>query len=179
MKIILDAGHGGDDFGAVASDVKEKDLNLAICKKLGILLRGAGYDILMTRNSDDFVSLHERAKKCNDSNANLMISIHCNAATNTEAKGAETIYYPTSKNGKKCAVEILENIEDITGCKHRSAYADRRGLYLLRATKCPAIIVETGFLSSSIELKMLQNMLYQWKVAIGIYEGIKEIRNGL
>ena len=174
MRIYLDAGHGGNsDVGAINGKIKEKDLNLQIANKLEILLRGSGNTVMMSRKTDKQKSLHNRAYECNHYEYDLLVSIHCNSVKNKLVDDAETIYFPGSKKGKKLAESIIKSIEYFTLEAHRRAKPDDRGLYVLRATKCPAVIVEAGFMSNELECMELQTLSYQWTLAIAIFEGIK------
>jgi len=95
-KIVLDAGHGGKDPGAVGrSGLREKDVNLDIVKRLKRRLEAEGFEVVLTRNSDVFVSLGQRSRIANRSGADLFISIHCNANRSKYVRGFE-VYYLTS-----------------------------------------------------------------------------------
>ncbi len=172
MKVYIDVGHGGRIPGAISKGILEKDLNLDIATKLNTLLLGKGYDVKINRLRDMEISLHERAKQCNRSNCDLFISIHNNAFDLESVKGAETIYFPTSKNGKIIAETILDNIKDMTQGDHRTAKPDDRGLFVLRGTRCPAVVVECGFMTNPDELLMLTCDTYQWIIAIAIMKGV-------
>lgn len=96
-KVVVDAGHGGHDPGAIGrSGLREKDVNLDIAKRLTALLRANGIEVLMTRVSDEFISLEERAKFTNKSRADLFISVHSNSAASSRLNGFE-VYYITDK----------------------------------------------------------------------------------
>ena len=93
--VVIDAGHGGKDPGAVSANknIREKDINLKVALMVGETIKKQHPDIniLYTRDKDTFVGLNDRARMANQANADLFISIHCNAATNRSAKGAETL----------------------------------------------------------------------------------------
>jgi len=172
MKILIDVGHGGKDSGAVSKDVLEKDLNLQIAKKLYTILLGKGFDVDINRTKDVEIPLQQRVRECNVGNYDLFLSIHCNAFSNPKVKGVETVYFPTSRNGKIIANSIITNIKEMTQKNHRSAKRDDRGLFVLRSTKCPAVIVECGFITNNGELLMLGCETYQWIMAISIMKGV-------
>src|SRR6478736_9575861 len=91
FKVTLDAGHGGKDTGAKYFDNKEKDLTLAVTLKVGKLLEQTpNVDLIYTRKTDEFIELRERAKIANRANANLFVSIHCNANRSPTGNGRET-----------------------------------------------------------------------------------------
>ncbi len=109
--VVIDAGHGGHDPGAVNGNVKEKDITLSVAKLLGSKIE-ANYPnvkVIYTRSSDKFVKLHERANIANKNNADLFISIHVNSAANRSAKGHETFVMGPSMNENNMEVCQLEN----------------------------------------------------------------------
>ena len=110
-RIVVDAGHGGKDPGAVGPNgVREKDVNLAIARKLaGKLRETLACDVVLTRDSDIYLPLEERTAIANKVGADLFISIHANAATNRQAFGVETYYLNFSKNDRAAAVAAREN----------------------------------------------------------------------
>ncbi len=109
--VVIDAGHGGSDPGALGKRAKEKDLNLAVALKLGQLISDNYKDVkvVYTRKSDVAVDLYKRAKIANDNHADLFISIHCNAATNKAAQGVETFVMGLHKSEASLAVAKKEN----------------------------------------------------------------------
>ncbi len=112
LTIVLDPGHGGKDPGAVGRKNKtnEKDVNLAVAKKLKALLeKELGVTVLLTRNEDRFVSLQDRTKFANERKADLFVSLHTNSSTASQSKGLETYYLSTAKNSDARAVEAIEN----------------------------------------------------------------------
>jgi N-acetylmuramoyl-L-alanine amidase len=109
--VVIDAGHGGKDPGAVAGKVQEKDITLAIAKKLGSKINKAFPDVkvIYTRDTDVFIELHRRASIANKNHADLFISIHCNAAKNTDASGTETWVMGLQKSKDNLEIVKLEN----------------------------------------------------------------------
>ena len=110
--IVIDAGHGGKDSGALGSITTEKAVNLAVAKKLGAYIEENLHDVkvVYTRNTDKFVELSERAAIANRNNADVFISIHCNSTEGTTtANGAETFVMGESKNDKNLEVAKKEN----------------------------------------------------------------------
>lgn len=92
-KIFIDAGHGGKDSGATNGNYFEKDIALKIALKLNEMLELKGFKTQLSRTTDVFVELNERAKKANQFNADIFVSIHLNSATNSSANGIETLVY--------------------------------------------------------------------------------------
>jgi len=110
FKVTLDAGHGAHDFGAVYTGHIEKNINLGITLKVGkILERNSSIDVIYTRKSDVFIDLIERANIANRADANIFVSIHCNANKNTAADGTETYVMGMSKNASNLEAAKREN----------------------------------------------------------------------
>ena len=109
--IIIDPGHGGRDAGAIGRRVrlKEKDLNLAIAKKLRTALEEHGIRVIMTRDSDIFIPLEERVRIANSSGADLFVSIHINASRSRSMNGFECYYLSEATNDNARALEAFEN----------------------------------------------------------------------
>lgn len=152
MKVFINAGHGGNDPGAVSKNgTKEKDINLQISALLAQRLIALGYDVEFFRQKK---SLTEVAYTENSSDSDLFISIHCNSATNPTANGVEVLYYPTSVKGKKYAQLVQEELVKSTKLKNRGI-KPRTDLNVLKKTFAPAMIVELAFLSNINEEKLL------------------------
>jgi N-acetylmuramoyl-L-alanine amidase len=110
FKVALDAGHGDHDFGAVYNGHIEKNINLAITLKVGkILERNSSIEVIYTRKNDIFIDLIERANIANRADANIFVSIHCNANKNTAADGTETYVMGMSKNASNLEAAKREN----------------------------------------------------------------------
>lgn len=110
FKVVLDAGHGGKDFGANYYGFIEKNIALNVALKVGkILEKNPDVQVIYTRKTDVFVELMERAKIANRANANLFLSIHCNAAPKGEAQGTETFVMGLTKNASNLEVAKKEN----------------------------------------------------------------------
>lgn len=170
--ICIDPGHGGRDPGAVGpSGLQEKDVNLAIAQEVIKLLNGSVSTILSTRGGDADISLQERANFANKNNADVFVSVHCNAATNPAVHGLEAFYFPESGAGKRLAEAILDRLVLETGLDNRGVKAAR--FAVLRLTDMPAALVECGFLSNPTEKALLETVEFQKKCARGIADGIK------
>ena len=109
--VVIDAGHGGKDPGALGKSCKEKDINLAVALKLGAYIEEnmPSVKVIYTRKKDVFVELNERAAIANRNDADVFISIHCNSAGNTSVNGAETFVMGESKNEANLNVAKAEN----------------------------------------------------------------------
>jgi len=107
--IMIDAGHGGKDPGAVANGVQEKNVNLRMSKLLGRMLQDQGFDVHYTRTTDKFIPLEERTAMANAKNADLFISLHCNAYKDAGAKGLEVYYLNLATDAQAVRVAAREN----------------------------------------------------------------------
>ena len=181
LTIVVDPGHGGARPGAVypnaeGVDIIERDLTLAISLKLRDRLLEAGYNVVMTRETDIDVDLYERAEIANAVNADLFVSVHCNASgTVPTYQGIYTYYFPDSKRGEKLARTIQPPLCALTGAIDRGV--SKANFVVLRETEMCAVLVETGFMSNVEELTRLCDPEYLEKVAWGIAEGVIQYLN--
>lgn len=184
--IVIDAGHGGFDPGKVGiSGVLEKDINLQIALKLRDYLEQSGAYVIMTRTEDvdldgddnkkiKKADMVNRTNKANDNEADIMVSIHQNAFSQSNVKGGQVFYHESSEEGKKLANHIQKAIKDYAD-KDNNRLAKHNGdYYVLRVTNSPSVIVECGFLTNSEEESKLMTDQYQEKIAWAIYIGIVE-----
>lgn len=158
MIVVIDAGHGGEDPGNLHQTKgfeDEKDLNLAMAMKLGgyiDMFLGHKIEVVYTRTEDVFVSLEDRVKIANDLNADYFISVHCNAAENKATRGTEThIHLVESLASSKIANKIEDQFKNRAARESRGVKLknDRLyNLYVLKETKMPAVLVETGFMTN-------------------------------
>lgn len=191
ITIILDAGHGGEDGGAVANGIIEKDINLSITKKLGALLKSAGFSVKYTRTSDTMLNaegatlrerkisdMKNRLSMFNGSEKNVVISIHQNKFTQEAYSGTQVFYSPNNENSAKLSEAIRENIVALLqpDNKRETKKADR-GIYLLYNADTPAILVECGFISNAQEAHKLKDNDYQNKIAFAVFSGLLEYYN--
>lgn len=169
MKIFINAGHGGNDPGAVSKNKnKERDITRNVCSLLACKLIQNGYNVEYFQQEKSFT---EVSKAENTSNSDLFVSIHCNSAANEKAEGVEVLYYPTSAKAKKCAQQVQSELVNITKLKDRGIKA-RADLHVLKRTKAVAILVELAFLSNEKEEKFLIEKPEMF--VDGIYNGISK-----
>lgn len=110
FKVVLDAGHGGKDPGAVGNGVQEKDITLSLALKVGkILEQYKDIDVVFTRKTDVFITLNERPKIANRAKADVFISIHCNSTANPNPFGTETFVFGLTNNKSNLEVAKKEN----------------------------------------------------------------------
>ena len=180
IKIYIDQGHNpsGYNTGAEGNGYYEQDITYEIGRRLYNLLltnpeftprlsRPTPETILGTNNSS---SLVERVRQANSWPADIFISLHNNAATNPNATGNEALVYgPSATVANDLAARILEQLTLTTGLRNRGI-VDRHGLYVLKETSMPAVLVEMGFITNSYDADLLANSPYLF--ATGIYRGI-------
>lgn len=173
MRIVIDPGHGGIDPGAIGEGLRESDVALAISFFLRDELVDGGHDVLMTRDTDVFIPISERCRLANTWKADLFVSIHCNAASNPQAHGAELLIYPGSVRGRDLAGHIWKPLCDIPGLRDRGI-KPRGDLGVLRGTSMPAVLVETAFISNGADRRRyLDRDVGRKKIAKAIALGIE------
>lgn len=169
--IIVDAGHGGSDPGAVNGGLYEKAATLAVGRMLQEELKTRGFDVKMTRDVDKDLSLAERCRIANALPAALFVSIHCNSSNNRDAIGIETYHATTcSETAKRCAANVQTSLIAETEARDRGVKS--AAYYVLKNTKAPAILVEVGFISNQEEKLLLFKSSYQRKLAKAIADGV-------
>jgi N-acetylmuramoyl-L-alanine amidase len=167
--VVIDAGHGGFDRGGIPSQrIAEKTMTLDVALRLRKKLLEAGYRVVMTRDSDFFVTLPGRVSIANSNQNAIFICIHFNSATRTEANGIETYYY--RRDAMALAANIHRNV--IAGAPSENRGIRRRGYYVLRKTNIPAVLVECGFLTNPAEGQLALTPAYRDKLAEEITRGI-------
>ena len=174
--IVIDPGHGGSETGATRvynnTTYYEKDLNLSIALNLKEYLESKGAKVIMTRTTDVDVSLDDRYKLANESNADIFVSVHCNSSRFWWS--GETVVYAKNhdvEESRDLAEAINGSVFDWTRLKANDVYKDKRGLAVLRGTNMPAVITETGYMSSD-DIKYMVNNTKE--IAYGIAQGIKQ-----
>jgi N-acetylmuramoyl-L-alanine amidase len=172
--VMLDPGHGGKDPGAIGpSGLREVDVILPVAKRVAAILEKQGIAVKMTRNSDYFVGLDERVSMSREAGATLFVSIHANSIDNRpDVNGLETYHYNL---GQSFAETVHSTVVDYVN-KNGFYIADRRvrsaRFLVLRKSSIPAILVETGYLTSDVEAARLRRDDYQRVMAEGIAKGI-------
>jgi len=187
--VILDAGHGGIDPGAVSdySGLKEKDVNLNIVMFVKNLLEKDNYKVILTRDADQLVhsddaktilqkrreDLTRRKKIMDESGADIVVSIHLNKFVQTQYHGAQAFLPPNSPNSQKLANEIQKSIRlNVDNANDRVALLKKDPIMILKNLKTTTVVVECGFLSNSDEEKKLATEDYQSKLAAAIKGGV-------
>ncbi|MBU0943541.1 MAG: N-acetylmuramoyl-L-alanine amidase [Proteobacteria bacterium] len=177
MKICIDPGHGGTDPGAVGrcgdQDLCEHDIALQICLSLEELLLEQGHLTYLTRRVDRNLSLPARTQFANRYQADLFISIHCNAAYQPTAAGIETWIHPFSNVGRQYATPIQKSLTQALS-DHKNRGVKEADFHVLRETAMPAVLVETEFISNPEQAEFLAKGENQRRIAQAIAEGISQ-----
>ena len=170
VKIFIDPGHGGNDPGAVANGLKEKDLTLKIAKKIQSLLSEyEGVSVKLSRTTDVYLSLSERADMANKWEADYFISVHINAGGGT---GFESYIYnkPSTKSVAYQNVIHPEIMKAIGNVKDRGK--KRANFAVVRETKMPAILTENLFIDNSSDAAKLKSDSFLSQIAFGHVQGL-------
>jgi|SRR5699024_6238926 len=181
MRIVLDAGHGGVDGGAVYGGVYEKEITLQITKWLRRYLEQAGATVYMTREKDEDLArddiksvsrrksedIRARVAFIDHKQADLFLTIHLNALDDSKWSGAQTFYTTEKTLAEQIQASLRKQLANTT----RQALPIEN-IYILKETKTPGVLVEAGFLSNEKEREQLVDETYQKKIAIAIYYGL-------
>ena len=173
-KICLDAGHGGEDSGAVGKGgTLEKDVNLDIVLLTKNELEKNGAKVLLTRGDDTYVSLADRTDYANKENCDIFVSAHENSAAKKKriAHGTETFWHTKGDaDDKKLATELQKNIVAAAGLTDRGV--KQANYAVLRNSDMPSALIETAFISNPDEEALLKDPAFQKKIAMAVTRGI-------
>lgn len=187
--IVIDPGHGGVDGGTNIGEILEKNINLEVGLRLKEILIKKGANVIMTREVDKSLDdrivgngsrhredLNARVKTTNDSDADMLISIHVNHTKNERKIGPIVYYHTNSEEGKFLAEHMQDYLDDISTYKKMKIEFNHDvipgNFYVLGYTSCPGIIVEIGFISNKIDRELLLDSEHQNEIAEQISEGI-------
>lgn len=184
--VVIDAGHGGVDPGAVgkANKILEKDVTLAVSKRLQALVQQGGAKTIMVREDDRDLGtsqgllkrkredLAQRIQLAMDAQADVYLSIHANSFPNAKLTGTQTFYHPDSPEGKLLAQSIQQELNRMTNGKRVAK--GNQDIYVLKKAHQAAVTVELGFLSNPEEEQLLSRSDYQEKLALAIYQGLSD-----
>lgn len=190
--LIIDAGHGNFDGGAVASDgTVEKHLNLNIAHHLETICKSNGLSVIMVRKDDTSLEDDSNASIRNRKNSDLhnrvalmekfpnsiYVSIHMNKFSDTSVHGAQIFYTTNFDNAKLLAEKLRDYVNLFDENNNKEIKKGTKDAYILYQAKCPAVIYECGFMSNQSELTKLKDYTYQRKIAFSIYLGLIEYFN--
>src|SRR5581483_5539741 len=170
ITVVIDAGHGGYDRGGIPGQtVSEKDMTLDVAQRLKKTLAASGYRVVMTRDSDVFVPLGMRVAIANSYANAIFVSVHFNSDKRSGASGIETYFYDRASLPLASAIHYFV----AGGAPSSNRNVRRRGYYVLRKNKNPAVLVECGFLTNPNEAALAQNASYRQKLAEEIAAGVR------
>jgi N-acetylmuramoyl-L-alanine amidase len=192
--VVIDAGHGGEDGGAVSKDGKcEKDINLKISLMLGDMFNAAGYSVVQTRTEDkllydrnaDFkgrkkiLDMAARLNAANACGARLFISIHMNSFPQPKYRGLQ-VYYSPKHSRSQTVANSIQTLARATLQPENTREVKPSGgrIYLLDKLEYPAVLVECGFLSNPDEAALLCDDAYLQKLALVIFAAASENMSG-
>lgn len=190
--IILDAGHGSPDGGAVGiNGTVEKDINLAIAQITGEVLEVHGYTVIYTRSDDNGIysddaktiremkvsDMHRRRDIMEKSDADLFISIHMNSFENSVPNGLHIFYSAQHEEIRPFAEKLQDKIAFVTGAETHTVKTVSQDLFLMKNPPLPCILAECGFLSNPREEKLLSDSGYQSKIGWAIADSVFEYFN--
>lgn len=186
--VVLDAGHGGEDGGAVSADgAVEKDLNLQISFLIKEMLETNGIKVVMTRETDTLLydknadyqgrkkvlDLAARKKIAEETVNSVFVSIHMNTYPLKSCRGLQVWYSPNHPRSKELAKNIQKSARELVQPENqRTVKPATSGIYLLHKLHTPAVLVECGFLSSPEEARLLTDSEYQKQLAFSIFSAI-------
>lgn len=171
MRICIDAGHGGNDLGAIGPQrTQEKDIVLQMALITGKLAQANGFEVIYTRTTDISVGLSQRANIANQKKCDIFVSIHSNSFSNPSAHGIETWSYPGAEDAMSLSKLVQNEMVKKTGLYNRGCKTSK--FTVLTETYMTAILVETAFLSNPSEEKLLITKEFKNKIAQSIVEGI-------
>lgn len=181
--ILIDAGHGGVDPGAVGkNNTLEKDITLAVSKRLKALVQQAGGRAVMVREEDVDLGtaqgllkrkredLAQRIQLAEDTQSDVYLSIHANSFPNEKSSGAQVFYQSNSPEGKLLAQCIQEELNKVVGVKRVAK--GNQDLFILKKANRAAVTIELGFLSNAEEEKKLNESDYQQQLSVAVYQGL-------
>ncbi len=202
-RIVIDAGHGGKDSGAVnhGYGLQEKQLALDVANRLKRMLEQVGYEVVMTRKADVYIPLDQRPAMANRAKGDLFVSVHFNAAASTSAHGYETFALtpqyqasskyprPTSRDNTRYKGNGQDPWNTLAAYHVQRAMVKRLGgpdrgvkrarFLVLKHLECPGVLVELGFMSNSATARKLKSSAHRQTIAQALFEGIVGYRNRL
>ena len=186
LTILIDPGHGGEDPGAVANNLLEKDLNLQVAGKLYELLSMSGYNVVMTRKTDvalygegeeyskKFYDVRNRLKLIESYDNCVYIGIHMNKFPMEDVKGLQTFFSGNNPLSQKFALCVQNKTKLLNTENKREIKPEQNTIFILNRAQVPAVLVECGFLSNQDDAANLSKSDYQDKLAFTIFCGVTD-----
>lgn len=183
--VLVNAAHGGDNKGNVVNELQEKKITLAVGEELERLSKEGEIGIFLIRQEDTDISNENRAEVIKKINPDLVVDLHVNAdVANERTQGTSVVYNENFYRPEVTNVQLADIMErslvtEIQG-KALGIFGDSQNKYpLLSMVEVPAVSVEMGYLTNKQEASLLRKGNYQERIALGIFEGIQEIREKL
>nr|WP_256205582.1 N-acetylmuramoyl-L-alanine amidase [Calditerricola satsumensis] len=172
-RVVIDPGHGGKDPGAVGLGLQEKEVVLHLAQHVRRALGGYEVDVLLTRETDEWVSLDERARRANEADADLFVSLHCNAGG---GQGFESYVHPAAPERTRAIREVLHRrvMAFLASYGIRDRGQKEANFAVLRKTKMPAVLLENLFLDHPRENALLREEAFRKDLAQAIAAGIAQ-----
>lgn len=169
--VYIDAGHGGEDSGAVGNGLFEKDINLAVSEHVTDKLKAEGANPVASRSDDHFLTLEDRVAKASANHADLFVSIHVNSGV-VSASGAETYFQSDyeGENSRRLAADIQSQL--VSSLQTRDRGVKESDFYVITYSQMPSVLAELGFITNSSDADKLGSEEYQQKAADAIVNGI-------
>jgi N-acetylmuramoyl-L-alanine amidase len=165
--VVIDAGHGGQDKGATAEEIAEKEIVLRVAQKIQELAKKSGVVIKLTRDTDDFLTIADRVAYINSTKPDIVISLHANTSDNENKNGTEL--YISEKEESRFFAEIMKkNMPSERG----EAIIKTGNFYLLKNVDCPATLIELGYLTNLIDKAYLMSEKGQNEMAQAIFKSL-------
>lgn len=168
--VVLDAGHGGSDTGAIGANIYEKDITLDITKRVEKILKEKGYDVKMTRTDDSYVSLQDRVTFSESYSPDIFVSVHVNSSVKPEITGIETHYY--HQESMSLAQTVHASLASTIHSNDRGLFKSK--FYVINHTTSPAILIEIGFISNEEERNQMLSETRKQQTAQSIADGIQK-----
>lgn len=172
--VVVDAGHGDNDVGAVQNGIYEKDIDLAICNRVKYYLDNEIFKTYYIRLDDSLPTVEERVNFVNELKPDLFISIHSNWYENSVVTGTSVLYNTKDTNafGSEWLAGILaKSVSDSAGTYNKGVVVGN-DIHIVRTSQVPVALIETGFMSNPSDLKLICSQEGQDKIAQGIHKGI-------
>lgn len=177
INVVIDAGHGGSDFGATSDNITEKQIVEQITNKIKFLNKNENVAVHLTRIGDEFLSLNDRSAIINKIKPDLVLSLHVNKNLNPAKSGMEFYIAKESiaiEKSNKIAIELRNKF--MLNNNFKSSEIKKAPFFILKKSEVPAVIVELGYLSNDTDREYLTNDLEQNKIAATIIEFISELK---
>ncbi len=163
--IVVDVGHGGKDAGALVNGIEEKDIILEIAQRIQILNKNPNIEIILTRDTDEFLSLSERTTKINELKPDYVISLHANQSVNPNNNGIQIFVSDNNESFNRSGELAVKLLQKFT---NSNVEIKKGNFYILNNIESPGALIELGFLSNSEDFQNLTSENGKEKLALSI-----------